>query len=374
MNVTIIGWFGEKNIGDDLILNSIHERVVETINPKHVYVASNKKTEGYNWIYDHDFSLKSWIKLFVRGNIVRNLKSLYSSDVIIFCIGGGLSDWNKEVMQRVIKKIQFYKYANKRIFFIGVGAGPFVGNFHGHILHKELRKIEKILVRDNTSLTNLNKLELKNVSKTNDIVFENNYLNSFFETNKSEIKMRNQVSIIPVPLFYNSLWKENERKFKEYISTFNDMLRYLNTVYEVVKIIPFQKEFDEKYLIKHLDSDINFEIFKYEEYEQVYKEMICSKLIIPMRFHGLVLSTIFEVPSIPVIYDHKLYDLSEELNLENICLDLGDGGNWRDHVFTINEFIESHNKITSRYEETKIVYRKYKIQANKNTIFLKGLM
>lgn len=372
MKVIIIGWFGEKNIGDDLILDSSVEVVKEAYNPEEIFVSSNHKikSEKFNWIFDHDFSIKSWIKLFLRGNFIKNIIAWFQSDIVVFSIGGGLSDWNKVVAKRVIRKIRFFKLLNKKMYFLGVGAGPFVNNYDKKILYKHFNKVDHFYVRDKTSYNNLINLGLKQVTLTNDIVFENKNIKSFFNRN-THIPKKNQVAIIPVPLFYNDLWQNHTERFEKYIKSFDEMTSYLSSKYEKVLILPFQKEFDSSYLLKFLNNT-NIEIMNYTTYEQVYEEIISSELIIPMRFHGLVLSTIFQVPMIPVVYDHKLYDLAVDLNVEELILNLGDGVNWKDSIFEIEDLINKHSIFEEKHKDIVSECIRYKNNADKNLLGLEN--
>lgn len=371
MKVIIVGWFGEKNIGDELILDSAHEVVLDNLKPTEIYVASNQKVASkYKWIYDHDFTFKSWLKLFLRGNISKNIKAWLSSDIIIFCIGGGLSDWNKIVAKRVLNRIKFFRFLNKKIYFLGVGAGPFVGNYHPDYLNKKFSEVNNFLVRDETSFNNLKSIGLNNVTLTNDIVFENKQLITHFNNRKNQ---KEDVVIIPAPLFYNDLWKNNRENFKKYVESLNKTIDFLSEKHNVV-VLPFQPEFDYEYLLKHLNTTSNFELFEYSNFEQAYEKMISAKLVIPMRFHGLVLATLFEKPSIPMIYDHKLYDLSKNLGIEHIGLDVGDGVNWKEKIFTIEDFQDSYTKVIKEYDQIVENCKKYKNKANKNGSELRRIL
>ncbi|BCB05866.1 polysaccharide pyruvyl transferase family protein [Bacillus sp. KH172YL63] len=371
MKVLIVGWFGEKNIGDELILESTYEQVMKRINPDKIYIASNQKvSKKYNWIYDHEFTMKSWAKLILRANIWENIRAYKEVDIILYSVGGGVSDWNKVVIRRLINRMKFFKLLGKKQYFIGVGAGPFVGNVKKEKIKDVFSLADSILVRDKTSKDNLDKLGLNNIILSNDIVFENENLREFYEKNKMVTK-KDQVSIIPTPLFYNSLWNNNEQRLEEYINSMREIIKFLSEKYDVL-IIPFQKEFDKQYFINHL-TDCEFSVLDYNKYEEVYTEIIKSKFVVPMRFHGMVLSTLFETPMIPIIYDHKLSDLSKMLEIENISLSVGDGNNWLDTCFSKEEFIQSFNELLNNEETIKKNIQKYKENADVNGKIMEGV-
>ncbi|MDU3804002.1 polysaccharide pyruvyl transferase family protein [Paraclostridium bifermentans] len=370
MNAIILGWFGEKNIGDDLILRASLNILQKNKNIENIYVASNQKVTGnFKWIYDHDFSLKSYGKLFLRGNIIESLKAWNSSDLIIFSVGGGVSDWNKEVMTRLIRKIKFYKFLNKKIIFLGVGAGPFVGNYEKSKISNIFNLVDAFLVRDKTSYTNLKEIGVENVVLTNDVVFE---LDKIVESNLN--LNEKEIVYIPVPLFYNDLWIDNESKLKEYLNSVRESLLKLSSNGYKITIIPFQKEFDNKYFLEYINDLINNEnidIFNYNSYDEVYKRLNECKMIINSRFHGLVLSTIFNKPSISIVYDHKMNDLLKAIGTEETALDVGDGVNWKDNIFSSEEVVSKVRYVLQNYEEIKRKNKKYTNEAKLNSEELK---
>ncbi|MDU7905501.1 MAG: EAL domain-containing protein, partial [Peptostreptococcaceae bacterium] len=136
-----------------------------------------------------------------------------------------------------------------------------------------------------------------------------------------DIKYLNEKEIvyIPVPLFYNDLWIDNESKFKEYLNSVRESLLKLSSNGYKITIIPFQKEFDNKYFLEYindLSNNENIDIFNYNSYDEVYKRLNECKMIINSRFHGLVLSTIFNKPSVSIVYDHKMNDLLKAIGTE----------------------------------------------------------
>ena len=338
--ILIYGWFGENNLGDELLLKS----TLELFDPKKFkcYVMGTKPKKVYKNhknIYLAATSFSMNLKKIVRTLVISPISSircLHECDILVVAGGGALSDWNLSSTRDLFFLINYFHKKNKKIFLFGIGAGPFLyGGNNGEFL-EVLSKANFISTRDAYSYDLLKSIGLKNIVKSNDLAIYSEYaLNKNIYPKKIK-----KIGIVLVPVCQKDIKIYTE--LKRQISL---LIKELSSKYEV-SIIEFQKEYDNDF-VNSLDFDRK-KVKVYSESNNIWniiKYVDDQDLIIGMRYHSLVLAIELKKYLIPIVYHSKSQELCKEFNLEEYASYIGDGENWEKSMIDYKNIIDSIEKI-----------------------------
>ena len=317
--ILVYGWFGENNVGDELLLDSMIYMINQNINNAEINVIASKPKEvkknhkGINCISTTiNLSIKSLIK-----NIIYNpFKTLYNiivSDVLIVAGGGAISDWNPSSTKDMFFLINVFNKLKKKICLLGIGAGPINKKESYTRFKKVLEKANYITVRDEYSFNELKKIGLKNVKITNDLVFN-------YPVKTSEhVHTVKKIGLVLAPVCI-----DKKEKFLKFIEEIRKIIKSLKKEYDI-SIIPFQSDYDSV-LINNLKDIDGINIYDCEKsYNNLIDIFNEQDLIIGMRFHSIVLSLMMNKYIIPIVYHPKNYELIREFELEKYISSIGDG-------------------------------------------------
>ena len=91
-------------------------------------------------------------------------------------------------------------------------------------------------------------------------------------------------------------------------------------------------------------------------------------ILIAMRLHAVIMSSVLGVPSLPLAYDPKIANISEQLGLKYLSLEEINEGNLYDMALPL---VENHEKISSLLtEKTEIL----KVKALRNAEIVKEIL
>ena len=157
----VYGWFGEDNLGDELLLNETLELLSENKDIEAYVMCSNPlRVKKNHCVRVAAVLLSPWAII----------KCLYQTDNLIIAGGGAISDWNYSSTKEMFFLINWFKRRNKKVYLLGVGAGPITKERKYGRFYNVLSKADVITVRDEFSKSELNKIGLNNVYKSNDLV------------------------------------------------------------------------------------------------------------------------------------------------------------------------------------------------------------
>ncbi len=281
--ITIAGYFGFKNAGDELILESIVNSLRKKIPDIHINVLSNNPLETIS-IYK--------VKSVNRWNPFEILKAIINSDLII--LAGGL-------FQDITGIFSLYYYLSiiiigkiflKKILLYGAEFAPIKHKFNFYILSKILKFINNILVRSKGSLE-----FLENIGVTKNVILSADPVISYPVIHIKTLKNRNLEKI-------GIILKKSYKNFNLFIETCESLFSRLNTE---IFFIPF-----------HFDSDMDFslEISKsltfptnvicWNRANELFHIISKMDFIISQRLHGLILSILLKTPVLGISSDPKL--------------------------------------------------------------------
>lgn len=329
-HVLISGWFGNENLGDELILKSIIHQI-KTVDKNIIInvMASKPKSvskyhKGISTVSTYiDLRFKSIIRLF-KYNPIKLLTNIITSDYLILASGGALSDWNPESTYMLFFMIDLFKNKLKRpVIMLGVGAGPIASEASKVEFKQKLDDVDIITVRDMESFDLLKSIGLSKVYLTNDVVFD---LKDNFQKRTCKNKTNKNLGIIITPLFIN-----NKYKHEKYKKTIIKYIENMKSKKYNITLIPFQYNYDIKFLTE-INKQVNVNIYENGKVNMwgIIDELKKQDLIIGMRFHSVVASLLLNIPVIPLIYHSKVYSVAKTFKLLDVAQGIGDGQNWND--------------------------------------------
>ncbi|MCK9223475.1 MAG: polysaccharide pyruvyl transferase family protein [Candidatus Muirbacterium halophilum] len=253
----LYGYFGYKNLGDELILNSFLNLYPESI----VFSASNSSSSVKRFSFLNLLNKNPIV--FPGGNILQNKsssKSLYFYIIFIFLC----------------------KLLRKKIYLINNGFGPIKGKFNYFLFKKAILLCDFISCRTKSDFEFIEFYNNKVLGA--DTFFVNN--------NKNRLNNGKKTAYIPK---------------SRYIKNYN-----LNQDIDILAMEPYDYEFFAKnYVNRNIIKLYNMKLHEIEAKMAEYKTIYAIPL------HGVILSYYFGVKNIFVIpYDDKVLNFCKEIDHE----------------------------------------------------------
>ena len=331
--IFLCGYYGFKNIGDEALVETLYNTIKE-INPKLKIDALSyniKYTENINGLGG-----------FSRGSIFKLILKILDSDCIIFGGGSILQDvTSSKSLLYYLGIIFIAKIFKKPVALIGNGFGPVNKSLNKKMVRALLNKVDYISIRDKNAVLRLQSLGIKTkIELSADVTFmidgwKNENLEIIFERenipfneNTVGISIRN--------------WKNKER----YISEISNFAQHLLKEGYQVLFLPMQFPIDVE-ISREVAESLNGEVYILEK-EYTPKEMIKiiseMHIVVAMRLHALIFSTIAKVPAIAIEYDPKIKSFSEESEIIN---------SGSIESIKCDDLITAFNRLEKEYEDKK---------------------
>ncbi len=321
--VLLVGFYGAPNSGDELMMQSILEKMDSTKTSITVMIVDNPKYKLIN------YSNINYIH-YPKTNLDINFLANYF-DKIIF--GGGAI-----IEDKFYDDPESYKYNtatvlielslaaiinNKKVYCVGLSSSKELSN-EEYIakLDEIIDKSEYFSLRDANSIKTLKKSGIKNLEKIQVIK------DLAFSLDSKEYKLKNNDEIVVglVLLGFNDIEK------------LSNILQWLNNYFDgnnkkvKFKAIPFYNynNYDSEELRKLVDNskmEDKIEVLPYyQSYNDISKAFLSCDYMVDMRYHASLLSLKFGIPSIHIIcdmhhhYENKMNDLKEKYGLPEMFL------------------------------------------------------
>lgn len=154
--ITINGWYGHFNGGDDAILQVFVEQCSKRVKCN-VFVLSDlpeniKSTDNLQSKYHLKLSTFEIIKSLFNGNLFGYFHNLYNSDLFVLGGGGLLRDntsWKN--LFRLLDEIWISKLFRNKVMLYAIGVGPFKTKFGKFLIASSVKICDLITVRDENS-------------------------------------------------------------------------------------------------------------------------------------------------------------------------------------------------------------------------------
>ena len=318
MIITLIGYYGVKNIGDDLMLSNLIQYFSKKIEVKKIFIFVRN---NYFDITDEKIEVLPLSKY----SRLKKTKAIFRSDMIIW--GGGtciFEGTENRGLYDLLRIQQITKIFRKKFIFLGIGIGSLKSDRIIKLSKKIIENSEFIYFRDKQSCDAAKKISsVKNCCVGGDLVF----LTKLFEPTRKKSNKITKISFSGVfdqseesAHFYA---KELEKLSKQFCAEIHFLPAHLSEKNDnifhkkIIKKVP-----DLNYIIHTWNKPLDFvEILKTMDFH------------IGMRLHSIILADLLNIPNIGIIYSPKveyyirksnilpekrLYNLREHLNIQNI--------------------------------------------------------
>jgi len=362
--IMISGYFGFNNTGDEAILKSMVRAFKEKIPQVKIAVLSHNPLQT---------SQTYKVKAINRLHLIKIIRCLRNVNLFISGGGGLLQDstgkgWS---ILYYLGLILITKTVKVPVMIYAQGIGPINKKINKLLIKWILNKVNLITVRDNHSKKLLNNLGVSGPSI---------YVNSdpvFL------LKKKNINHIIDNHPYIQNLINSDNRPLigisvREYKSNGSDSKRifaqaadYLIENYQA-KIIFFPFQFDEDV---HINEEIlslmknKAEALKIKlEPEELLSVLSQLSLVVGVRFHSIVFSSMVNIPFIAFNYDPKVRYFVEDLGLSELLLEIDEDTSLKNFQEKIEYVIENNDKIKNILLE-KVNNLEVKALANNELVF-----
>lgn len=324
--IFLYGYYGFNNFGDDLILRSLIENIMSYGKTEFLVRSLNKGPYlGENVVYTKVDKIIANSKVNRAYRLVKYLKKilLYIKKTDFVIVGGGTlihdnkSRWSLLIIFLLVisSKILF-----KRIFFVGVGISDLKYKSSYIMLNLITKLSSGFYIRDIEAEKILKKANVveKRFQLTADLAYSLKHLKK--KSDKTGDNKRINIGITVIDnAFYNkkiqgaiieyvALLKNTSYEFAVHFIPFHEMSSDCdNTINDSKVMIKIKQELSEENII--IEEQIG------EKFDKVYESL---DLVIGMRFHSLVLASIYEIPFIGINHDNKIVGICKSYDMPSV--------------------------------------------------------
>lgn len=374
LRVGLLGWYGHGNVGDDALLQVVHDMLDELAAQCETLVIADdpdaiRQRYGYHCIRSLPLSFKRWIKEWkMIGNIIAEWIKL---DALILGGGGFFAD---DVSRKNVIKwsayILIFRLLRIRVYGYCLGVGPL-----NHLSSRILARIvfgsmNRIVVRDEVSRDWLVKAGCrKEIIVSADPVF--NFKLDTPDVGKileaEQVPLDRPYVVISIPPFFHDSdrWPGQHEKWVSYCKSWAELVEYVIELGVTPLFLPMQhcpagyklfSDIDCAELIASMTkSKGDVYILRGELTPgQVASVLGGSALVIAMRLHAVILALVSGTAVSGAVYHHKVEAVVKSLGLEKYFIDVNeiDADNLKKTVETAwNDRIKIKDMVQNRLPE-----------------------
>lgn len=332
-SVYLYGYYGNGNFGDDLLLDIILKKLQKYSYAEKYYIKNNNHINFIDTsssviqtnIEKHITNKKSIFSkmLGFYNYCFKHYKILKESHSII--LGGGtLLNAHKSNKTLILLTIiiTLAKVLKVKVYGLGIGIGKIESRVSQKLLKYLLESFDFLGVRDQKSFDIARKFSSNiNIELTSDLSYS--ALDNF--NNDKTISKNNTIGFSLVSAFIN---KTKENEFYEKIVKV--IKKFQKKGYKI-KFLSFQEgSYSDSVLFENIIQEYSLEDISLEylsiEDADINEKFKSLEVFIGMRYHGLILSSLNNVPFIGFSTDHKIFELCSYYKMpyskmEDISLD-----------------------------------------------------
>lgn len=321
MKVLLLGYYGHKNFGDDLLLSLVSERLSK--NPLVTEIGVSCTESGRDYVSQ----LAPWIAHI--ETIPRRRKFIGKYDRVIFGGGGTVFEYRKDLpyLYRLKKKISDQLeygrafHNGTKFASLGLGIGPFADAAGKQMAMHRMKYHSLVLTRDDTSQQHATEFGL-NAHRSHDLSFLE--YNDLLELSKSATKReQNHYCFIVRHYKYGNA-------ADQYLAPMIELSKSLTKNGDRVTWMSFQEEYDSPVIDEIRKANMAVWIWNPETmtFEDVYRKINESNVVVTARMHGTYIAGMLGIPTVSIGLHPKLelasnyfsrsVTLSANLNLQDL--------------------------------------------------------
>lgn len=333
--ILLCGNYGGVNVGDECILRAFIQRI-KVLFPREELVVMSYNPEqtsrvfGVRSVLLLPFGLRSFFRGISQWNVFQTLKAYTSCKVFILGGGGLFTDENFFAVFLWAFHVFVAFLFRKPVYFYGQSIGPLNTFFTRFILKRLFRFISFFSVRDRESKELLRVLGVQgHVDVAPDPIFsltsDQSILKDAFQNISFQYGLKNKSYVVVVL----RPWIKKVSNFENIMARIVDHL-YLKNGLKFI-FVPFQifREDDRSTLNKvftHIKNKKSVQFFVFSPHSSDYYKLFSlfqhAHFIIGMRLHSLMLSSLFSVPYIPLMYSSKVKSFVDTTPMKNFGIPL----------------------------------------------------
>lgn len=309
INTLVLGYYGARNLGDDMMLKAIilwlkkqsRDATVISENPP-----DTKQRFHVNSVLNVPMLLQwSWVGTIFKGLGAPLLKAFFACDELV--VGGGdlirdTKGWG--FFWYTMEKILFALLLNKPVYLVGVGIAEPTQNWSRTCLKFLLKKCQQIYVRDLESLQLCDSLGLKNAQLMPDIA---TVLHSYHDHEKKQMASSYcLVTLRHAPNVYGC-FNVDEDHYQQLAVALDALISEtgMNVVFN-----PYQEHTDNmvhKKVMAHMQQKQFCTLNEWNgDVMAAFALAANAELIIGMRLHSIIAGVCSNVRCIALPYDYKI--------------------------------------------------------------------
>jgi len=343
LTISIMGWYGNDNAGDEAVLAGILEHLKSINSISTINVFSNKPGETADlhhvnglWTLPSSVfeALNSPYLWGFRRSYLPGLLALNKTDLCIIGGGGIIADHNPQLIDTWCGRIKSALSRSEKVCLYGVGVEPLAHSSSKRKIQEIFPLLDLITVRDVESKGVLEECNISNVYVTADPAFS---LQLDVGTVKTNLGLKDKIVLCPVHRFKN---KDEEL----YGNMHRDFVVNLQKEFPARRVVIGSMFPADAFLSKYLDDLPNFdgEVKLYKLHPNKIIQMFSqADSIVSTRLHGCILGIIANVSVCPIVYDIKVMSFASLYGIKNITTEFGDGVTWANNKDTGNKLFEN---------------------------------
>ena len=373
-NIVICGWYGNENLGDELILESMLHQFQSIFEDSSITVFSDNPNETKS-----KYGVNSVRR---KGNAFHRLqRAIAVSKADLYVLGGGgiLMDYGKarNIVLRWLEEMKLAQQLGIPNMAFSVGVGKIWIDESKQSILEVLPRADAICVRDKESAETLAKLGVSNLQITSDIaLIHPELLHARMDTN---IAKRASSSIIVClrHWFDTSNSIDDPVVFDRLIQSLASFLSEMSTSrMSSITFAPLRtRSADDdrvvaQKVVKLMDDKRNVTIIDHSlEPSEFFDLVLSSELLIGMRLHSLIAAAAIGVPCIAINYSPKVRSFMSSIGADSWVLEPSEVSPER--LREISADLLRNNGLPPRVSE---LIQKRKKEATKNTSVAKMLV
>lgn len=305
MNISLWGWYGKSNYGDDVMLENTYNYLFNKFPNSRIILYGSK--ENINSILSNNDTIV------YKRNIINWIKSCLTSDVFIWNGGTGLPHKNNIKILFLIILSVIMKIRKKSFIYLGFGVSEkILNNKFSFMLLKKMISSSALFTCRQLNMYSIKELRnIKSFYFTADLFFS-----SISDINKKKPFDYITFSLASVSSKIN---REFEKNFiNELLLTIQSII---NNGYKVQIISCCQKD---NIINRKIASQLNIRFIPYSNDPQIiYNNILNSKIVFGMRYHAVLTAIKCIVPVCSISYSEKGQDLMNQFGLSNYSIKYG---------------------------------------------------
>ncbi|HER24758.1 MAG TPA: polysaccharide pyruvyl transferase CsaB [Candidatus Atribacteria bacterium] len=365
VKIMISGYYGFNNTGDEAILKSMVGAFKEKIPQIKIVVLSCRPLQT---------SQSCQVKAIKRLNVIKIICNLRNTNLFISGGGGLLQDSSGKGWSILyyLGLIWLAKITKVPVMIYAQGIGPINKYVNKKLIKRTLNKVDLITLRDSPSQKILNNLGVlkPSIFVNSDPVFllKKKNINQTLNNHPYIKKMINTVHNRPLIGFSVRKYKSNGLDPKRIFAQTAD---YLVDCYKA-KIIFFPFKYDEDV---HISEEIlslmknKAEVLKAKlEPEELLSILSRLSLMIGVRLHSIIFSSMVNIPFLAFNYDPKVKYFVDELGLSELLIETDKDISFKNIQENIKYIRENNDKIKNILQK-KVINLEEQALANNELMY-----